>query len=112
MTTVIPLPIQAAPQLDEVSFCAWAAQAAPGEALEYHRGFLALDRTPFGAMQREGRAEFIRMTVRARQLAERGLIHLVQRRLGSETFSYLAIARSGSRAAVAGFARSLAEEAA
>ena len=29
--------------IDAIQFCAWIAQASPGDALEYHRGFLALD---------------------------------------------------------------------
>lgn len=33
------------PALDEVGLSAWIAQAAPGEALVYHRGFLAVDAT-------------------------------------------------------------------
>ncbi len=27
--------------ITEIDFCAWLSQAAPGEALEYHRGFLS-----------------------------------------------------------------------
>ena len=30
---------------DEIAFCAWVAQAEPGETLVYHRGFLAVDAT-------------------------------------------------------------------
>ena len=33
------------PALDEVGLSAWIAQAAPGETLVYHRGFLAVDAT-------------------------------------------------------------------
>ena len=36
------------PRLNEIELCAWIAQAEPGAVLEYHRGFLALDRTAFG----------------------------------------------------------------
>ena len=35
-------------RLTEIELCAWIAQAEPGAVLEYHRGFLALDRTAFG----------------------------------------------------------------
>ena len=35
----------AGPALDEIGLSAWIAQAAPGEALVYHRGFLAVDAT-------------------------------------------------------------------
>ena len=42
-----PIRIQP-PRLSEIELCAWIAQAEPGAILEYHRGFLALDRTAFG----------------------------------------------------------------
>ena len=32
-------------RLTEIELCGWLAQAAPGDTLKYHRGFLALDRT-------------------------------------------------------------------
>lgn len=40
--------------LREIEFCAWVAQAGPGEIFEYHRGFLAIDRTRFGHRTRQG----------------------------------------------------------
>jgi len=35
-------------RVSEIELCAWVAQAAPGTVLEYHRGYLALDRSAFG----------------------------------------------------------------
>lgn len=98
MTRPIPFPQRDAlprwPSIDEMMLCAWAAQAAPGETIEYHRGFLGLDRTSYGLpMSPEDRAALIRMATRAFALAERGFVHPVQRRLGPDRFSYLAIAR-------------------
>jgi hypothetical protein len=29
--------------LADIEFCAWIGQAAPGDRLEYHRGFLGID---------------------------------------------------------------------
>ena len=29
--------------ISEIQFCAWVAQAIPGDRLEYHRGYLAVD---------------------------------------------------------------------
>ena len=78
----------------EFDLCGWVGQAAPGDMLEYHRGFLALDTTPQGTRLAErDRAELARVARRAWWAAERGLIHLVQRRHGSDDYSYLAIAR-------------------
>jgi hypothetical protein len=80
--------------LRETDFCAWAAQAEPGDALEYHQGFLVVDRSPLTeTMDREARLTMVATCDRALCLAEQGLLHLVQRRLGPDRFSYLAVAR-------------------
>ena len=93
MTTVITMPTRPTP-ISEIELCAWVAQAAPGEALEYHRGFLGLDRSVMGRlMSYESRVKLDRTSDRAWLLAEQGLVHLVQRRLGPDSFSYIAIAR-------------------
>ncbi len=81
--------------LTEIDLCGWVGQAAPGDMLEYHRGFLALDTMPQGTrLAEQERAELARVARRAWWAAERGLIHLVQRRHGTDDYSYLAIARS------------------
>lgn len=80
--------------LTEIDLCGWVGQAVPGDILEYHRGFLALDTMPQGTRLAEReRAELARVARRAWWAAERGLIHLVQRRHRSDDYSYLAIAR-------------------
>ena len=50
MIRAVPVPqrntthvsVRTRPRLSEIEFCAWVAQAGPGDRLEYHRGFLAL----------------------------------------------------------------------
>ena len=80
--------------LDEAMFCARVFAARPGERIEYHRGFLVLDRSPLGgSADRETRSELIRVAERAFALAERGLVHLVQKRIAPERFSYMAVIR-------------------
>lgn len=80
--------------LNAISFCAWLSQAEPGETIEYHRGFLALDRYPFiSRLSDRERGELIRLSKRAFQAAERGLAHLVQHRHGPDDYSYLVVAR-------------------
>ncbi|MGD9924056.1 MAG: hypothetical protein AB7V13_21835 [Pseudorhodoplanes sp.] len=82
------------PLLTEIDLCAWLSQAAPNDALEYHRGFLVLDIDPRISVVANGdRLELIQLASRARWAAKKELIHLVQRRLGENRFSYLAIAR-------------------
>ena len=79
---------------NEVTFCSWLAQAAPGDALEYHRGFLCLDRGGIESVRKSKKADALdQLADRAFDLAERGFIHLIQRRVAPETFSYIAIAR-------------------
>ncbi|WP_075220691.1 hypothetical protein [Acuticoccus yangtzensis] len=80
--------------LSEIELCGWIGQAAPGAALEYHRGFLALDTVAVASrLPNDQREELLRMSRRAMWAAEQGLVHLVQRRLAPDCFAYLAIAR-------------------
>ena len=91
--------------LSEIELCGWIGQASPGAALEYHRGFLALDRTPFGRFaDTPSRAALAQLGIRAHDLAERGLVHLVQLRHGAEDYSYFAIARPRREGALPDFA--------
>tara|TARA_R110002167_G_C12707254_1_gene655194 strand:+ start:14531 stop:14887 length:357 start_codon:yes stop_codon:yes gene_type:complete len=115
-----PIPIwrgQASPfhlqKLDETSFCAWVAQAKPGDALEYHRGFLCLDRGSSTQEQRTKRQiKLDEMAERALELAERGFVHLLQQRVGEARFRYLAIARPCPEGQSINFSTLMTEEAA
>jgi hypothetical protein len=102
------------PRLTEIELCAWIAQAEPGALLEYHRGYLALDRTVFGHLaDAPARAVLGMLGNRAHDLAERGLVHLVQLRHGTEDYSYFAIARPRRKGALPDFATlTITEEAA
>jgi len=98
--------------LDAVQFCAWVAQASPGDSLEYHRGFLALNanidsQTPAS----DARRELARVARIAWRAAEKGLVHLVQRRNGPDDFSYLAIARPRTDKVTASLSTILLQEA-
>jgi len=105
----LPIPLR----ISEVEFCSWLSQAASGDVLEYHRGFLAADRMPFGnPMVPETREELVRTSACVMRLAERGFVHLVQRRLGADRFSYLAIARPRPGRTPIPFATLMTEEAA
>ena len=100
-------------RLDEVEFCAWIGQALPGDVLEYHRGFLALDVTPIALHHPpKVREELARVAQRAMRACEQGLVHLVQRRNGKDDFSYLAIARPKPAKADASLSALLLAEAA
>ena len=96
---VIALFGAAGPVLDEVGFSAWLAQAAAGEALVYHRGFLVVDAiSPASGLAPERRSALRGIAATAMRAAECDLAHLVQARLGPDQFAYIAIARPKPKA--------------
>jgi hypothetical protein len=83
-------------------FRAWVARAKPGERLEYHQGFLTVDRSPGSRLAEHERRLLTTLAGAALSAAEADQVHLVQRRNGPADFSYLAIkARPDPRSAVA-----------
>lgn len=79
---------------------AWIAQAAPGETLVYHRGFLAVDSTSVTSKLPSEQKRALRLVASAAlRAAEQGLVHLVQARIGPDQFAYIAIARTKPRPA-------------
>lgn len=110
VSVVRPVRIQP-PRLTEIEFCAWLAQAAPGDRLEYHRGFLAVDTEKKISLLRERDRQTLRdLRHRALVLFEQGLVHLVQERLGPGHFAYIAIARPRPEAAGVSLSALLLEE--
>jgi hypothetical protein len=98
MTTATITTIRPKGPLTEIQFCAWVAQAMPGDRLEYHRGFLVLDTFPgLSKLGDNERNELRLLGTRAFWTEAQGLVHLVQERLGPDLFSYLAIARPKTR---------------
>ena len=74
-------------------FCFWLQTALAGSVFEYHRGFLALDAHPNLSSLAADRDDICLTRHHAYEAARRGLVHLVQRRLAPDTFSYLAVRR-------------------
>lgn len=98
-------------RIKEIDLCGWIGQAMPGDILEYHRGFLALDVTEQGTrFCQHDRAELVRVARRAWWAAEQRLVHLVQRRHGPDDYGYLAIARPKPRRASASLGSFLLQE--
>jgi hypothetical protein len=94
----------------EISFCAWVAQAVPGDRLEYHRGFLVLDTFAlFSGLSKKDRAELRKLADRTFWAAEAGLVHLVQARISTDQFAYIAIARPKPKAAAVSLSKLLLE---
>ena len=102
--------VETLPQPDEVSFCAWVAQAEPGDRLQYHRGFLAIDTFAlFSGRSDKERAELRKLADRSFCVAEAGLVHLVQQRIDTDQFAYIAIARPKPKHAAASLSALLLE---
>jgi len=90
----IPAGAAVAGQITEIGFCAWLAQAEPGEALTYHRGFLVVDTDPVvSQLPRDERMALRAVADAAFRAAAQGLVHLVQLRMATDRFAYVAIAR-------------------
>jgi hypothetical protein len=94
---VVSRPNRAAPRPQDLTitrpqFEAWLKQAAPGDRLVYHRGYLAVDRVRGSSQSSESaRREFVAVANLALALAEQGEIHLVQQRHRDGDYSYLAV---------------------
>jgi hypothetical protein len=80
-------------------FEAWYRSAQIGEALEYHRGFLAMDRALGSRLSEERRKELDRVAHAVMDMAGAGHVHLIQRRHGPDDYSYMVVASSGGRRA-------------
>ena len=115
MARLVPPPIAvlrpalpAMASMDEIAFCAWVAQADPGAALVYHQGFLAVDTdTVLAGLSPEARGALRQLRDAAFRAAEQGLVHLVQQRLATDRFAYIAIARPRRQGAPASLAAQL-----
>src|SRR5262249_8691512 len=82
------------PHPTDIGRLSWLNQAEPGDAIEYHRGFLALNRSHQSSTLRErDRQALCRLANLAMRLADQSLVHLVQHRICRDRFSYIAIAR-------------------
>ncbi|MBF0093949.1 MAG: hypothetical protein HQL34_05320 [Alphaproteobacteria bacterium] len=93
MTVYSDSPDPRAP-ISETDLCRWLGSAAPGDVLEYYRGFLALDASPVLSRIPEAlRRAVAGIGNRAAWAAALDLAHLLQRRNGPDDFSYLIIAR-------------------
>jgi hypothetical protein len=98
--------------IDEIAFCAWVAQAEPGETLVYHRGFLAVDATGVVSKLLSDQQRGLRLVAAAAlRAAEQDLVHLVQARIGPDQFAYIAVARRKPRKASASLSVRLLEAA-
>ena len=89
--TIIPFST-ARLRISEIDFCGWLGQAGPGDCLEYHRGFLALDGMPMATrLPPKDRTELLKLGRRAMWPVER---YCCSRTRGAARTSPIAIPRS------------------
>ena len=94
-------PCRAGVPLDAIGFQAWLADAPANARITYHQGLLSVDTARALTDRSESdRIRLVALAAAARCASDAGLVHLVQQRLGSERFAYIAIARPKPRAAV------------
>lgn len=72
----------------------WLIDARPGAHAVYHCGHLASDLAPGSStLTQQRRRELAVLAQAAWRLGERGLVHLVQRRIDETACAYLVVAR-------------------
>lgn len=76
----------------EEDLCRWLGEASPGSTIEYHHGYLALDRDrDLSSFADKDRRELCALADRLASLASENRVLLTQRRAGPDEFRYLAI---------------------
>jgi hypothetical protein len=99
---MLVVPISTRLLLDEIAFLAWVDQAGPGDRLEYHRGFMAIDTDRMmSKLAPDQRRMLCDLADAAFRAAMKDLVHLVQARIATNHFSYIAVARPRPEGAAA-----------
>ena len=81
-----------------ITLMAWTEVAEPGERLVYHTGFLVVDTADTVSKLPRCRLDGLRATADAAyRLCDLGRVHLVQERISTDCFRYIAIARPKPR---------------
>ena len=98
-------------EITDIDLYAWVAQAEAGDVLIYHRGFLVVDADKtVSTLPIERRLGLRRVADAAFRAAEQGIVHLVQQRLATDRFAYIAIARPKPKAVAASLSALLLED--
>jgi hypothetical protein len=94
MDGTLSSPLRSEPSDFANDFRAWLAGGRAGECFTYFIGFLALGIGADGRRLAEGeRKQSLLVARSAWDAADRGLVHLLQRRLGENCFEYVAVVR-------------------
>jgi len=81
--------------MNDVDLCVWVADAQPGDKIVYYTGHLSRDRLPHS----EGYSEPVRRKIgelgnAAWMLGEENWVHLVQRRVSTGCWDYIAVRKA------------------
>ena len=107
---MLAIPIRTSLLLDEIRFLAWVDQANPGDRLEYHRGFMAIDTDKMmSKLSPDQRRVLCDLADAAFRAAMKDLVHLVKARLATNHFAYIAVARAKPKSAPASLSSLLLE---
>lgn len=78
--------------LSEAAFCDWIASSVSGQAMQYHEGFLLLDRSEMhSSFPAKERMRIHAVARRAWIASELGLVHLFSQKVQDNRFRYLAV---------------------
>lgn len=90
-------PYQPPVAMTEALLCDWIASARVGQSIQYHEGFLLLDRSESqSALPAKERYRLHAVARRAWLACELGLVHLFSQRVGDHHYRYLAVRSSSS----------------
>ena len=79
-------------KLSEPALCDWIASAAPGQSIQYHEGFLLLDRSDSGSgLLSKDRNRLHALARRAWIACELGLVHLFSLKVADGHYRYIAV---------------------
>lgn len=83
--------------MTDLEFVQWIGDADPGDTIEYHTGFLFVDRVRGIESQNISAPEIRLIADAAFDLQQRGIVELTQRRLDRYRYCYLATVRKTLR---------------
>lgn len=86
-----PPGLASVPPLSLEAFRSWLGQAQPGDRLEYHQGFLTIDRSPASCFADHERQVLTKLASAVLKAADASQVHLLQRRHGDGEYSYIAV---------------------
>lgn len=75
--------------VDDSGLRSWLETAGSGDAIEYHRGVLVLDRLAGSRLSQSDRTTLDRVAVALLELARNGEGYVLQRRHGDGDYSYI-----------------------